>query len=310
MKKPPPLAPGARLLVPSPAGPVRQPARWERLQQRVAERGYRLELAEGAREVRGYLAGADEQRARDLQTALDDPGVDAILCSRGGYGSMRLLPRLRVPDRVPPTFVGYSDITALHMWLAGHGWVTFHGPMATTELAAPRPHGPSLRWLWSLLEGTARPPLELPLPEPLALRAGRASGRLLGGNLTLLASLAGTPHLPSLRGALLVLEDVAEAPYRVDRMLTQLLLAGALDGVAGLAVGGFSWPGTAVPRRDEQRQDVLRVIGELGAELGVPVLAGLPCGHDRHNLALPLGVEAELDATAGRLVITEDWLAR
>lgn len=307
MRKPRPLSPGDRILVPSPAGPVARPERWQPVAARVARRGYRLEPTAAAHATKGYLAGSDDERRTDLQAALDDPGAAAVVCSRGGYGSMRILRGLAVPDRVPPAFVGFSDITALHMWLARHDWVTFHGPMATTDLGLPRPHGPSERWLWGLLEGTLEPPLEI---RASPLRPGRARGRLLGGNLTLLASLAGTRYLPSFQGAILVVEDVGEEPYRVDRMLTQLGLAGALDGLAGLAVGGFTWPGMARDRRDRRTAEVQRLMRDLAEELRIPAVTGLPFGHQRHNLALPLGVEAEVDADHGRLVVCEDWLQR
>lgn len=307
MKKPLPLQPGDRILVPSPAGPVTRPERWAAVTDRVARRGYRLEPTAGARETEGYLAGSDDRRRADLQAALDDPLAAAVVCSRGGYGSMRILAGLTVPKRVPPAFVGFSDITALHMWLARHGWVTFHGPMATTDLGLPRPHGPSERWLWGLLEGTLEPPLEIPAHP---LRAGRATGRLLGGNLTLLASLAGTGYLPSFAGAVLVVEDVAEEPYRVDRMLTQLRLAGALEGLVALGVGGFTYPGMSTTRRERRLAEVHRLLSGLAADLGIPAVAGLPFGHQRHNLALPLGVQAEVDAGRGRLVVCEDWLQR
>lgn len=307
MRKPRPLRPGDRILVPSPAGPVARPERWQAVAARVARRGYRLEPTAAAHAVNGYLAGSDDERRADLQAALEDPGAAAVVCSRGGYGSMRILRGVALPNRIPPAFVGFSDITALHMWLARHDWVTFHSPMATTDLGLPRPHGPSERWLWGLLEGTLGPPLELP---GRPLRAGRSRGRLLGGNLTLLASLAGTGYLPSFAGAILVVEDVAEEPYRVDRMLTQLRLAGALDGLAGLGVGGFTWPGMAADRRERKTAQVHRLMRELAEELRVPAVVGLPFGHQRHNLALPLGVEAELDAHRGGLVVCEDWLRR
>lgn len=310
MRKPRPLQPGDLIVVPSPAGPVADGDSWSRLEDAIRARGYHVHIPPAARRVEGYLAGSDAERLGDLQQALDDPEVAAVIASRGGYGSMRLLRDLRLRGGRPPAFVGYSDMTALHLAMARHGWVTFHGPMAACDLGRGRPHGPSVRWLWGLLEGTARPPLALPVRSPLRLRAGRARGRLLGGNLALLASLVGTPFLPDLRGAVLLLEDVGEAPYRVDRMLTQLRLSGCLAGLSGLALGGFSFPGAGAAEEARRLEAIARLLADLAGDLGIPALGGLPCGHEKVNLALPLGVEVELDAGEGALVVVEDWLDR
>ena len=199
----------------------------------------------------GYLAGSDAARADDLNAMFADDGVDAIWCVRGGYGASRILPALdyALMQRKPKALIGYSDITALHMAIHRHvGLVTFHGPVAFRAFT-PYSLGEIKRVLW-----TPQTPVCLGGPPPFpraegwldaenrvaTLVPGRARGRLLGGNLCLMSHLCGTPYFPDLRGAILFLEDVEEAYYRIDRMLTQLWLSGALAGIAGVAFGKFT----------------------------------------------------------------------
>ena len=199
----------------------------------------------------GYLAGSDAARADDLNAMFADDGVDAIWCVRGGYGASRILPALdyALMQRKPKALIGYSDITALHMAIHRHaGLVTFHGPVAFRAFT-PYSLGELKRVLW-----TGETPVRLGGPPPFeraegrvdwenrvaTLVPGKARGRLLGGNLCLMSHLCGTPYFPDLRGAILFLEDVEEAYYRIDRMLTQLWLSGALAGVAGVVFGKFT----------------------------------------------------------------------
>lgn len=242
-----------------------------------------------------YLAGGDAARCAALQQALEDERVDAVFCARGGYGAMRLLqrldPRALSARRVP--LVGFSDVTALHAWASRAGIPSVHGPVVTQ---LPRLPEVEVLHLFELLEGKRLPELRGLTP----LRPGRARGPLRGGNLTLLSHLLGTPYFPDLTGAILLLEDVGEAPYRLDRMLTQLRLAGALSGVAGILLGEF----TDCDERAGGSSPLLsaaRVLEERLGELEVPVLAGAPVGHGRHNEALPLEYVAELDAEHGTL---------
>lgn len=250
-----------------------------------------------------YLAGEDAWRADRLNAALNDPQVEAIFCARGGYGAMRILDRLDsealVQRRVP--IVGFSDCTALHLWAACHGVPTVHGPVVT-QLA--RLHPGDLSGLFDLLEGG-------PLPRMSGLvrvAGGRARGALLGGNLSLLTHMIGTPFLPRLTGCILLLEEVSEAPYRIDRMLTQLTLAGVLGSVAGVVVGRLERCDApqGIPPRPVR---ALEVIEERLAGLGLPVVHGAPVGHGDRNVALPMGVMAELDADAGTLEISGQMFA-
>jgi muramoyltetrapeptide carboxypeptidase len=288
---------GDAVAVVAPSGPVRPDALRRgcavleglglrvRVGRHVLERGTHLPA---------NLAGPDLYRAGDLEEAWCDPEVRAVVCARGGYGATRLLPLLdweRMGAAAPPLLIGASDATALHAAVAARlGVASLFGPMPATAVlgGSPRPDPETVAALRRAL--TEAGPLRLGAPAARALVPGRARGRAVGGTLSLLAALAGTPWLPESRGALLVLEDVGEAPYRVDRMLTQLEQAGWLRGVAGVVLG--SW---------ERCGDVQPVLRDRLAGLGVPVLGGLPVGHGRPQLSLPLGVPATLDADAGTL---------
>jgi muramoyltetrapeptide carboxypeptidase len=231
-----------------------------------------------------FLAGSDDRRATELLEALADPTVDAIVAARGGHGATRILARV-APSAIAAAgklLVGFSDVTALHAAWSRAGLRSIHGPMVATLGRADA----TLRRRWiEAVEG--HPPAQL--TGLRALAPGRATGPLIGGNLSVLAALVGTPYLPPLAGAILFLEDVHEAPYRVDRMLTTLRNAGVLDGVAGIALGAF----TDAPAEAGAIESVL---AERLGDLGVPVLAGIPSGHVEDNLELPLGAPVRLDA--------------
>lgn len=243
----------------------------------------------------GYLAGSDEERLAGLVRALTDPQVGAVWAARGGYGAMRLLPLLPWERlaRVPPRWVvGFSDVTALLLPLVHRapGWGLVHGPNVCGLGRLADPDGAAL---WSLLEQGRLPELTGLVP----LVPGEAEGVLIGGNLCLISHLAGTPFLPPpTAGRLLLLEDVGERPYRLDRMLTQLGLAGWLEGVAGVLLGELRGCD------DEDAQGLEVVAEQLRRWLpGVPVLAGLPVGHGPRNHPLRLGCRYLLDARAGTL---------
>jgi muramoyltetrapeptide carboxypeptidase len=294
---PPPLRPGDPVRVIAPASPF-DPAFFE---QGLAVLSGRLGLVPRMRTDivarRGYLAGDDTRRVEEWREAVSDPESKAIFCARGGYGAMRILPAVDptpLLDR-PRMLVGFSDITALHAVLNRAGLATVHGPVVTQLGRAPED---ALAHLEQLLFRRAPPPGAFEVPAPGAglvatrtLRPGRASGPLLGGTLMIIAHLLGTPFAPVLDGAILFLEEVGERPYRIDRCLTQLRLSGALDGVAGIAVGQFTGC-------DDGGQLGLDVVREAALALGVPAIEGLPSGHLDANLALPLGARATLVAPA------------
>ncbi len=301
----------------APASAPPDPANIERGIERLEELGFRTKPAPNLRKRWGFLAGSDRERAGDLMKMFGAPEVKAILCMRGGYGTGRLLSRLDYGfiRQNPKIFVGYSDITALHCaLLTKAGLVSFHGPMANSDLASPQvPEFTLLGFFRTLMNAAAPGSVCQGLKQKTVkvVRRGVASGPLLGGNLSLLCTTLATPYQPTFRGKILLLEDVDEVPFRFDRMLTHLLNAGVLQEVAGIAVGTNSNCGerrksaSRAPKRQEYRQTVEDVLKERLRPLGVPVVTGLPFGHISGIATLPLGVRATLDGNKGDLAVTE-----
>jgi muramoyltetrapeptide carboxypeptidase len=311
--KPPRLHPGDVVGVIAPASPPPDPKTVERVVDQVERLGFRAVLGRHVRLRHGFLAGGDRERAADLMRMFNDARVRGIICLRGGYGAARLLDRLDYAAirRQPKVFAGYSDITSLHCaLLVRAGLITFHSPMLNEGLG--RENFPAfstenfLRVVQkasptgSLAEGyERRQDIEI-------VRRGIAEGRLVGGNLSVLMTTLGTPYQPVFRNRILFFEDVSEAPYRLDRMLTHLLNAGLLQQVAGVAVGVNR--DCEDPRRNtarEYRQRPADVVRERLRPLGVPVVTGLPFGHQPLNATVPLGIRARLDGRRGDLVLLE-----
>jgi len=276
---PPLLRPGDPVAVVAPSGPI-DVEPFERGLATLRERyDVRVWPNLGARER--FFAGGDARRANELQQAVDDPAIRAIFCARGGYGATRILGDISTDTLRdhPKWLVGYSDITALHARWALAGVQSIHGPNVQ---GLPRDaESLPLLPLFSLLENDA----PFSFPSLWTLNEHETTGPLLGGNLSLLCALLGTPDFPPLEGAVLLLEDVNEKPYRVDRMLTQLRRAGVLSRVAGVALGRFS----ASQPDESNGVTVEDVLAERLGDLGVPVVAGLPIGHDGVNASVRLG---------------------
>ena len=297
------LRPGDLVGVIAPAGPS-APERVALVEPLFARFGLRARLYPSchARHPRhDFLAGDDATRLADVHAAFAAPDVAAVFCLRGGWGSARLLDRIDTAllRANPKPFIGFSDITALHALLAREGGVGFHGPMPGSNLVLEG-NDDDAQALFELL---MRPlPAGHCFAPGLAADSwrvpGRASGVLVGGNLSLVAALLGTPWAWPTAGTLLFLEDVSEALYRVDRLLTQLRLAGVLEGARGFVLGSFTEDG-----------DPRAVLHEHLAGLGKPVLTGWPAGHAVPNRALPLGARVTLDADAGTLTLDEAVLA-
>ncbi|MDH0647187.1 LD-carboxypeptidase [Pseudomonas sp. GD03858] len=290
----------ARFAIVAPAGPARLDA--DKARQWFEDRGRQCRVYPGALLADGYLAGSDEQRLEDLHDAFSAPDIDAILCMRGGYGSMRLLDRVdfELIRRHPKPLVGYSDITALHSAINRHaGLLTFHGAMLNADLLGGKLE-PTVSSLFGLLGGALRAGDAIAHPAEFALTCvtpGVASGRLVGGNLSLLGATMGTLAEVDMRDSILFIEDVNEPLYRVDRLLTQLRLAGKLEGVRGVLVGDFA--GITVAAMTPLLLDIF-------GPLGVPVLAGWRSGHCDPNVCLPLGASVRLDAEEQSLVLLQD----
>lgn len=275
--------------------------------------GLRPRFGRNVRKRAGYLGGSIAERAADLHDMFSDPEIKAVFCVRGGYGSGQLLDSLDYDliRRNPKIFLGYSDITALH--LAIHkktGLVTFHGPVTVSSFSEyTQEHFRRALFEPKPLGRLTNPPEKNQLRPGHMLRTvrgGKARGRLIGGNLSLVASLMGTPYEIDTRGAILFLEDVGEQPYSVDRMLTQLRLAGKLQSAAGIIWGECS---DCRPREFqpsfESTFSTGEVVDQILGGLKTPVLAGLTIGHTADQLTLPQGVEATLDADNGELIVGE-----
>ena len=298
-----PLREGALVGVVAPAGPV-DPAVLPAVEALYARHGWRARLYPSCRArhpVLPYLAGDDPQRRADLHAALADDEVAAIHALRGGYGAMRLLPGIDTAllRAKPKLLMGYSDITALHALWAAEGLPSLHAPMPASDLIRPGREDDEAT-LVALLEGglpagsVLAPELEPGEP----VHPGVAEGVLIGGNLSLVAALCGTPWAWNPHRAILFLEDVSESLYRVDRYLTQLQLAGVLHAVAGIVLGSFT--------ESEAPEALLRErLLPLCRERGKPLLGGWPTGHGTPNRPLPLGLRVRLDAGAGTLTTLE-----
>lgn len=294
------LADNACFAIVAPAGPARLDA--QKAAQWFAERGYRCRIYPGVQQAEGYLAGSDAQRLQDLHAAFADPEVDAILCMRGGYGSMRLLDRLDfgLIRRNPKPLVGYSDITALHTAIYQRtGLATFHGAMLNADLLGAKLQ-PTESSLLAQLSGLLGEGDQIVHPADFALTCvvpGLASGRLLGGNLSMLGATLGTVAEIETQDCILFIEDVNEPLYRVDRLLTQLRLAGKLEGIKGVLVGDFAGITVAA---------LAPLLEETFGPLGVPVLAGWRSGHCDPNVCLPLGARVRLDSERQTLALAQD----
>ncbi len=270
--------------------------------------GFRVRMRDDITQVRsGYLAGSPRRRAEELHEAFDDDEAAAVIAVRGGYGVTTALP-LFDPDRLtrsPKALVGCSDLTALLNFAVSAGLTAIHGPMVGALGRGKDPDG--AQRLQAMLTGTGRPaPLRSALDDPYAwcIAPGVARGRSVGGSLSLLAATCGTPFQTDARGCVLFLEDVGERPYRIDRLLTQIEQAGLLDGVAAVVLGdmvGCDEPGGTPTWRD--------AVDRVLRRHSVPVLAGLPFGHGQPNLAVPLGVDVQVDAGAGSVTFREAPLA-
>ena len=293
------LQPGATIGIAAPSGPVQEQHILPGIAA-IERRGYQVVIAPHCFEKHGFLAGSDENRTNDLNYFFESPDIDAIFCARGGYGSVRLLDHLRFEGmRIRPRpFLGFSDITVLHLALQNNtGLITFYGPMLGDIGKGLSPEAECC--LWNTLEN----PLftgKLFSADVQTLSPGVARGRLTGGCLALLASSVGTPEEPDFTDRLVLLEDVGEAVYRVDRMLMQLERANLLSKAAGFIIG------TVTGCEDREMPIKLHDIWQerIGA-LGVPAVTGFHFGHIDNPFTLPLGCMAELNADTGGLRILE-----
>jgi len=285
--------PTSRVTVIAPASAPPDPAAYTEGLQALRNRGFQVEAPETVAPM-GYLAGPDDHRLDALNAALRRDDIDAIFCARGGYGTLRLLPHIdfEAAAQNPKLLVGYSDITALQLALfAQAGLPSLAGPMVAPDWSRMDPYSESS--FWSLVDGSAPVEILNPYDEPWwTLRKGQAEGLLLGGNLTMITCLLGSPYLPDLDGAILFLEEIGESAYRIDRLLAQLQLAGVLERIGGLIFGAFTDSAAAPGRPTLHVQEVIRYYANF---VDGPVAAGAVFGHLRPKASLPIGIKAHLD---------------
>jgi muramoyltetrapeptide carboxypeptidase len=303
--KPRALKSGSLICLVTPASPIAAD-KVERATALLEENGYRVKLGESVFASDSYLAGSDAERAADLQRAFDDPEVDAVFCTRGGYGCARLFPYLDL-DRIASSgtmFLGFSDVTALHGALNRRGMPTVHAPMALTLAFDREP------WVYESLLAVLRgdDPVHADAPKGQCVVDGVADGLLVGGCMCLVCDTIGTPEEVAFNGNLLLLEDVDEAPHRVDAMLTHLLNSGRAECVAGFVVGEMT-------RTDEKIDEGIggkpwrEIVRDRLEPLGKPLIIDFPVGHAKNMLSMPLGISARLDAREGSVSYLESLCA-
>jgi muramoyltetrapeptide carboxypeptidase len=339
------LKPGDTIMFVAPAGELDR-KRMMLAKKKLEERGYKVKYRDDLFDVDGYLAGSDQRRAEEMMQAFTDPEVDAIFPGTGGYGVTRMLDLLDydVIGEHPKLVVGFSDITALHAALNKKGgFITYHSPAPMYALGGDKPMMPfTERYFYRAIEQSAVSledytieyvggDEENKVPQPVSLGRGKARGRLVGGNLSLLAALEGTPYAIDTTDAILLVEDVGEAPYRIDRMLQQLKSAGKLSKLRGVVVGQFTETEPTISKADKfvaslekcwreiqrlfikveepykrkynPRFTAEGVLKQYFEPLGVPVLMNFPIGHAKMNCTLPLGGEVEIDADKKSLTV-------
>jgi muramoyltetrapeptide carboxypeptidase len=341
------LKPGDTIMFIAPAGSLDK-KRTKLAIKRLKERGYKIKHRDDLFDEDGYLAGSDERRAEELMQAFTDPEVDAIFPGTGGYGTTRILDMLDfdVIRKNPKLFIGFSDITALHnAFNKKAGFITYHSPNPMWGLGSDDNLKPfAEKYFFRAVEQSDQnsedyvidctgygEEKDKKVPQPTAIGHGKARGRLVGGNLTLLAALEGTPYAIDTTDAILVVEDVGEAPYRIDRMLQQLKTNGKLANLRGVVVGQFTDTEPTVskldkfiarmkkywrhiqrlfikvpepkPRKTDPRFTAEGVLKQYFEPLGIPVLMNFPIGHVTMNCTLPLGGEVEIDADKASLTV-------
>ena len=257
--------------------------------------GFQTVYADGLFKNNGYLAGSDTHRVKQLTRFFCDAAIKGIICARGGFGTIRLLRHLNFNSiqNHPKCFIGFSDITALlSVFFTKTNLVTFHGPTVTTLAIASKISRENL--LTAISSDT---PLRISAVKGVTLRSGSVSGRVVGGNLTTLCHLLGTPFQPDFSGHILFIEDTGESAYRIDRMLTHMELAGCFNDIVGIGLGSFRGCGNI--------EDIHGIVNRIFKKHRIPILGGLPIGHQRTNLTIPIGLMATLDANEKTLTFHE-----
>lgn len=303
-KLPQPLKEGSTIGVIAPASSAKRKFVASGLEY-IRKKGYKVKTAPNLSRGKFYLAGSDQLRAKLLEEFFLDPEIDGIICVRGGYGLLRILDKIsyeKLASIQPKVFVGYSDVTALQMALLSKlGWITYSGPMVASEMGQEISQF-SEEWLWKMISDHPYP-IELINPEDQPLKVfkhGKAEGELLGGCLTLVTPLLGTPYMPSLKGAILVIEDIGERTYRLDKALNILRLHNVFDQIAGLIVGHFV---NCLPKNPDRSFTLEDYLTDVLDGYNFPVITNFAYGHIKRRFTLPLGVNVSIETDPPNIII-------
>jgi muramoyltetrapeptide carboxypeptidase len=308
--KPPALKKGDVIGIVSPASSPDDFTRIEQGVKYLESLGYRVKLGKHIFKRYGYLSSTDDERADDLNEMFADEKVKAIICVRGGYGTPRLLDKVdyNLIKKKPKIFVGYSDITALQLAIFKKtGLVTFSGPMLAVDIYSNFDSFAE-DFFWRILTSREKK-IEIKNPNGIelnTLKSGKATGTLLGGNLSLIASIMGTKYQPSFNGSVLVIEDIGEEPYRIDRYLSQLKNSGVLYKINACILGQFT---DCAPKEPEKSLTLEQIFNDYLGNLKIPVISNLSYGHIPQKLTLPLGARVRVDAKRQKITIIESVLA-
>lgn len=298
--KPKALKPGDTLGLVAPASPIYEDSVFEEMLENLRDMGFKLKLGKHVRDQRGYLAGTDENRAADLMSMFEDDRVDAIMCVRGGWGCNRILPLLdyELIRNNPKMLVGFSDITSLHMALYSQSdLISFHGPVGKSMWTDF-----TKKAFMNITQKGAKTEFTIPaeFDDSFVVAPGKVKGPLFGGNLSVFSAMVGSEFLPSFDGAILFLEDVGESVYRIDRMITQLKLAGILDRISGFVFGKCTECSAG-----ENSLTMQQLLDDHIKPLGIPAFYGAMISHEDNNITLPVGLEAEIDADQRTIKVLE-----
>jgi len=306
------LIKGDTIGIVSPAGAIKDYKALELTKNYFESQGYKVKVAPHAMYKKAYLAGKDNDRLADLLSFIADPEIKAIFCSRGGYGSFRLLENIdwNLMRNNPKIIVGYSDITALlNNFAQKSDMVSFLGPLALPDFGVKELDKYTEENFWKIIEGRAEIPFSYENPVNYqCLNSGIAQGVLIGGNLSILCGLLGTPYFPNVEGKIILIEDIAEPLYKIDRMLMQLKLAGVFNKVSGVLFGEF----TSIVQSDDPEINKLtpvNIINEVIGDFNIPIGYGFASSHDTKKATLPLGIKYNFDSENFKLEIAEAYIA-
>jgi muramoyltetrapeptide carboxypeptidase len=308
--KPKALKEGSTIGLVAPSSPVRIEDGVKRSIAALEAQGFKVVQGESCNKKQGYLSGSDEVRARDINNMFKDKSIEGVFCIKGGYGTPRILDKLdyKVIKKNPKLFIGYSDITAIHIALNQKcDLVTLHGPMAASDMIGDFDDFSRNSYLKAITSTEALGKLNNPKGIPIkTLVKGKAAGKIVGGNLSLIAATIGTPYEIDTKGKLILIEDIEEYTYSVDRMLTQLRLSGKFQDCEGIILGDFR---DCQPQYEGSDQTLIEVFEDIIVETEKPTIYNFMVGHCNSKITVPLGVEAVLDAEACTLEIVESALA-